>query len=55
MEKQTEIIDVNTMPVHLFVKSPKQAKKLNKRIETLPAVDAYSYRRALKIKYALAS
>ncbi len=55
MTPQTETIDVSKMPVHLFVKSPKQAKKVNKIIEPLPAVDAYSYRRALKIKYALAS
>ncbi|GAA4469371.1 hypothetical protein GCM10023093_28750 [Nemorincola caseinilytica] len=55
MEKHTDPIDVNTMPVHLFVKSAKQAKKPNKRVEPLPAVDAYSYRRALKMKYAMAS
>ena len=53
--KQTDPIDVSTMPVHLFVKSPKKAKKLNKPVEPLPAVDAYSYRRALKMKYAMAS
>lgn len=55
MKQYTDPVDVNTMPVHLFVKSAKQAKKVDKRIEPLPATDAYTYRRALKIKYALAS
>lgn len=55
MAHYTDPIDVNAMPVHLFVKSPKQAKKVNKRIEPLPATDAYTYRRAQKLKYALAS
>jgi hypothetical protein len=54
MAHYTDPIDVNAMPVHLFVKSPKQAKKI-KRTEPLPAKDAYTYRRALKLKYALAS
>lgn len=53
--KQEDTIDVNRLPVHLFVRSAKQAKKPNKRVEPLPAVDAYSYRRALKMKYAMAS
>jgi hypothetical protein len=54
MSSHIQTVDVEKLPVHLFVKSAKQAKKLDKKIEPLPAFDASSYRRALAAKYAIA-
>ena len=32
MEQAVQKIDVNALPVHLFVKSPKQAKKITSKV-----------------------
>lgn len=54
MERNMEYIDVNALPVHLFVKSPKQAKKVERQFITI-STEPMTFKKSRRFKLPFAN